>query len=101
MGFKQDMTPEQRSKFESFSYKRMLEERRGHNHSYLTDEKYDALIKKGYQIWDFDGIKETRSESEAEQVRDGLRATGHYASIYSWRQGQIIMREYMVFYRLK
>lgn len=40
MGHLKKMTPEQRSKFISWSYKRMLEERRGHYYPYWNDDKY-------------------------------------------------------------
>ena len=46
MGHLQEMNDKQRSEFQSYQYKRMLEERRGHNYKYHSDELEESLKEK-------------------------------------------------------
>jgi len=63
MGHLQDMTPEQRSKFLSWSHKRKLEEMRGHYYSWWNEEKY--------KDWHVD--RTTTSEEQAKKWMDELK----------------------------
>lgn len=65
MGHLQDMTPEQRSKFISWSHKRKLEEMRGHHYSWWNEEKFkDWKVLYKYT---------TTSEEQAKKWRDELK----------------------------
>ncbi len=65
-----------------FQYKQQLKAKRGHNYSYLTDELYQDLIKKGYNLHVFnDGNSTTMLECEAKDVVDDYRKKGFYARI--------------------
>lgn len=71
-------------------YKRMLEERRGHNYEYWS-KKHDELLKNGWEIlelrtsgrqWSRVFLREaTSSEWYAQEEVKKLRESGHYARI--------------------
>lgn len=63
MGHLKKMSLRQRSKFLSFSYKRKLEEMRGHYYPYWNDGKYN----------DWEIGKTTTSESQAKEWRDEMK----------------------------
>lgn len=94
MGHRQQMTPAQRSAFDSMSYKRMLEERKGHNHSYMTDKLYSQLEKQGYIAYE----SKSMGEGEAIEVRDKLRKEGNFARIIS-SANRLRIRDYEVYYK--
>jgi len=53
MGYKQKMTYKQRLKLSALQYKRMLEEKRGHNYEYWNEEKHNLLLRNGWKLADF------------------------------------------------
>ena len=80
-GFYKDMTEEQRHRLISLQYKRMLEERQGHNYEYWN-EKHEKMIEDGWQLHSFNGKKEaTRIEDDAILIVNELRSTGYNARI--------------------
>lgn len=107
MGHLQDMSDEQRSKFLSYSYKRKLEEQRGHNFEYWNDKKhYDLIENKGWALVGFEGSfgleDYTYSEIEAKEKVELLRQSNHFARIvcgYSKNVQKI--KTFSVIYKLK
>ena len=103
MGHLQEMNDKQRSEFQSYQYKRMLEERRGHNYKYHSDELEESLKEKGYEWYDFgSGLEQTNFEDEAIEAVENLRETGHYARIICERM-KVVQRVkyYSVAYKRK
>ena len=104
---KYNMSDSQRIELKSFQYKRMLEERRGHNYEYWNDEKHLKLIEKeGWQLqWFIDGnskFQHTLFESEAKRKVEKLRNGGYYARIVCGYT-KTVQREkhYSVIYKFK
>lgn len=91
MGHKQDMTSEQRLKWDLKNYKRRLEANKGSNYEYWS-EKHENLLENG---WDLFLITErstrqwgrifkrnsTSSEEHAKKYVKKLREDGNYARI--------------------
>lgn len=102
MGHRQQMSDKQRLEFDTMRYKRMLEARRGHNHSYMSDVLYEDLNKKGYERYLFNEElkKYVAHEEEAIKIRDELRNTGHFARIIS-SANKLRIREYEVWFKKK
>ena len=71
----------------SFQYKRMLEERRGHNYQYYSDKLQRYMDNKGYGFYPEHGFNYggadyiTTIESDAKQKVECLRISGYYARI--------------------
>ena len=63
MGHIQKMTPEQKSKFISWSHKRKLEEMRGHHHTWWNEYKF--------KDWKID--RSTTSEQEARKWKAEMK----------------------------
>lgn len=100
MNHRQQMNSRQRAEWDSRSYKRMLEEKRGHNHSYMTDKLWNDLHDKGYKRHVFKGSQqETMSELEAIEARDNYRKQGNFARIIS-TANKLRIRDYEVWYKL-
>jgi hypothetical protein len=82
MGHRQDMTRKQRLEWDSFAYSRKLEESKGHNYKYWTEDLENSQEAKGYDWYTFkDGKDYTSSELEAQNVVKELRGSKHYARI--------------------
>jgi hypothetical protein len=79
------------------AYAANLAARRGHNHSYMTDELYLHLTDSGYARHIF---TETGSELIAIRERDNLRTKGHFARIVS-TANKLRIRDYEVWYKSK
>lgn len=86
MGHRQDMTDKQRLDWDSWSYKRKLEESKGHNYQYHTDDLEKKWLANGYDFYEFkDGKEATSSENIAIKAVEALRADNHYARIICGR----------------
>ncbi|MBK7380597.1 MAG: hypothetical protein IPJ03_16700 [Ignavibacteriales bacterium] len=91
----------------AWKYARMLEEKRGHNYQYLSDDQWDKLKKKGYKMWDFGGDSAKRkdviqSEALANDVAIMLRQRGDYARVVAGRElNQQRIKMFSVIYRQK
>ena len=91
----------------SWKYARMLEEKRGHNYQYLSDDRWDELEKKGYKMWDFGGGASCtkredviQSESLANGIAIMLRQQGNYARVIAGRElNQQRIKMFSVIYR--
>ena len=91
MGHRQDMTVEERLKWDSENYRKRLEASKGSNYEYWND-KHEELLKNG---WDLYLITEkstrqwnkvfksysTSSEEHAQKYVKTLRSEGNYARI--------------------
>lgn len=65
-------------------YKRMLEERRGHNYEYWG-ERHENLLQRGWQILEIERRGKLEEATKSEWLAQGkvteLRKSGHYARI--------------------
>ncbi len=85
MGHRQDMTPEQRLKWDTENYKKRLEANKGSNYEYWND-KHEKMLQNG---WNLFLIVEksiicrysTSSEEHAKEVVQKLREQNNYARI--------------------
>ena len=89
----------------AFQYRRMLEERRGHNFAYLTNELYDYLTKKGFQRHKFNEIRghrsiSTGSENVAKEIVKQYREDGCFSRIICVTN-KIRIKEFTVWYKKK
>lgn len=80
----------------AYQYQRMLEERRGNNFSYPSEEERKKLSDRGYVE-----EKPTYSVEVAKERVVEWRKKGHYARIICEAQGKVRMREYIVIHRPK
>lgn len=96
MGHRQQMTPKQRLEWDTRNYKLRLEAKRGHNHSYMTDELYSQLENKGYKVWKFEIQYPT--ESQVNEKRDEFRKKGYYARIIC-SATRLRIRQYELYYK--
>lgn len=86
MGHRQDMTKEQRREWDSRSYRRAMEARRGHSFEYWNDDKHEEMLKNGWSLYQFSSKPMTEwfstiSEKSAKEVVAKLRSEGNYARI--------------------
>jgi hypothetical protein len=102
MGHLKNMTEGQRLKFFSWSYKTMLESRRGHNYEYWS-EKHDELLENGWKMFEFKHRAEaSSSENIAKNKVDELRQSGHYARIVCGLQKNVQrIKMYSIIYKLR
>jgi hypothetical protein len=112
MGHRQDMTPEQRLKWDCDNYKKKLEANKGSNYEYWN-AKHDELLKNG---WDLFLITETSirqssqtfkrcstsSENQAKKSVERLRNDGNYARIICGYDKNIQrVKMYSIIYKAK
>lgn len=91
MGHRQDMTPEQRLKWDCDNYKKKLEANKGSNYEYWSD-KHERLLENGWELFlitetstrqwaqTFKKLS-TSSEYHAKKFVEQLRNNGNYARI--------------------
>jgi hypothetical protein len=85
MGHRQDMTPEQRLKWDCDNYKKRLEANKGSNYEYWTD-KHDKMLENGWEQFNFKSKCgyidfSTTYEDDAKEKVIELRSQGNYARI--------------------
>lgn len=80
----------------AYQYRRMIEERRGNNFAYPTEEEWGKIETMGY-VCD----EPTYSIVHAKNRVAELRSNGYYCRIVCRAQGKIRMREYIVIHRPK
>lgn len=91
MGHRQDMTPEQRSKWDSDNYKKRLEANKGSNYEYWSGN-HDNMLQNGWSLFlitetstrQWGKIFESYStsfEEHAKKFVKQLRETNNYARI--------------------
>lgn len=89
----------------AWKYKRMLEERRGHNYQYVNDDVYMKLEKQGYKYHSFEKentySQETWSELHALEIVKEYRDTGHYSRIVCFPNDIRGLKTFCVIYRKK
>jgi len=103
MGHRQDMTPQQRLKWDCDNYKKRLEANRGSNFEYWND-KHEEMLKRG---WDLFLMKDkampqyaTASEYHAKKYVEQLRSEGNYARIVCGYEKNIQrVKMYSIIYR--
>lgn len=101
MGHRQKMTRKQRNAWDAMQYKARLHANRGHNYTYLTDDIYKDLERKGYKILRGIDIPETiHSESTAISYVREFRHKGYYARVFCIAN-RLRIKEYCVFYKKK
>lgn len=77
---------DKKNDLKAYQYKRMLEERKGHNYQYYTDDIGKELEEKGYEFYLFTNRmnrkdEATQFEHVAKEVVEQLRNSGHFARI--------------------
>jgi len=88
--------------FKSYQYRRMLEERRGHNYQYPNNEQQIKNDELGYVHHKFDDGKfDTRFEDEAKETVERYRSNGYYSRIVIYQNRIVGMKYYSVIYRKK
>ena len=111
MGHRQDMTPEQRLKWDIENYKRKLEANKGSNYEYWSD-KHEELLKNG---WDLSKMTyknrntnatyeeyATSSELMAKEEVEKLRNDGNYARIVcGYEKNRQRVKMYSVIFKAK
>jgi hypothetical protein len=112
MGHRQDMTSEQRLKWDCDNYKKRLEANKGSNYGYWND-KHDELLKNG---WDLFLITEkstrqwnkifqsyaTSSEEHAKKFVQQLRSEGNFARIVcGYEKNRQRVKMYSIIYKSK
>jgi hypothetical protein len=118
MGHRQDMTPEQRLKWDCDNYKKKLEANKGSNYEYWNT-KHDELLKNG---WDLFLITETSikqssqtfqlsqtfkrcstsSETHAKKFVEQLRSDNNYARIVcGYDKNRQRVKMYSIIYKAK
>ena len=91
MGHRQDMTPEQRLKWDTENYKKRLEANKGSNYEYWND-KHEKMLQNGWKLFlitetstrQWSKILEqysTSSEEHAQKFVKQLREQNNYARI--------------------
>ena len=89
---KYNMNNEARIELKYYQYKRMLEERRGHNFEYWNDEKHEKMLKNGWFLFEYpcSGKRNWNihcekyaitSEYYAKKYLKQLRESGNFARI--------------------
>lgn len=84
-----------------FQYKRMLEERRGHNYQYPNNKQQIKLDELGYKHHLFNGRDDTTSELLAIEVVKDYRSKNYYSRIVCYPNEIIGLKTFSVVYRLK
>ena len=112
MGHRQDMTPEQRLKWDCDNYKKKLEANKGSNYEYWNT-KHDEILKNG---WDLFLITETptrqwsqtfkrhstSSAHHAKKFVEQLRNEGNYARIVcGYNKNRQRVKMYSIIYKAK
>ena len=112
MGHRQDMTTEQRLKWDCDNYKKKLEANKGSNYEYWNN-KHDELLKNG---WDLFLTTETptrqwskifkrfstSSEEHAKKFVEKLRNEGNYARIVcGYDKNKQRVKMYSIIYKAK
>lgn len=85
MGHRQDMTQEQRLKWDCDNYRKRLEANKGSNYEYWT-EKHDNMLDSGWDLVSFRDLSQTfeqhtRYETKAKEKVKELREKGNFARI--------------------
>lgn len=87
MGHRQEMTREQRIKWDGMQYQAKLDANKGHNYEYWNDDKHGKLLNEGWELFSFP-VKSIISETEATvsehtaiEALDKLRTEGNFARI--------------------
>jgi hypothetical protein len=111
MGHRQDMTPEQRLKWDTENYKRRLEANKGSNYEYWND-KHEELLKNGWGLYKMtyksrnsDSTYEeysTPAEDLAKEVVEKLRGENNYARIVcGYDKNKQRVKMYSIIYKKK
>ena len=85
MGHRQDMTPEQRLKWDIENYKKKLQANKGSNYEYWNN-KHNSMLENGWKLLNFRNIDQcfqmhTMYEYHAKKFVEDLRNNGNYARI--------------------
>jgi hypothetical protein len=91
MGHRQDMTSQQRLKWDTENYKKRLESKKGSNYEYWSD-KHEKMLQNGWDLFLITGTStrqwsetfkrySTSSEDHAKKFVDELRNNNNYARI--------------------
>ena len=108
----QEMTPEQRLRFDTDNYRKKLEANKGSNYEYWKD-KHDKLLENGYDLYEFvqkstiqysARFKKfaTSSEHHAQKAVEQLRESGNYARIIcGYEKNRQRLKMYSVIYKPK
>ena len=125
MGHRQDMTPEQRLKWDCDNYKKRLDANKGLNFEYWN-EKHEKLLKKGWELFlitetstrQLSQIKKrhpleltmkqlsktlsTTSVDHAKKIVEQLRSEGNYARIVcGYNMNKLRVKMYSIIYKAK
>jgi hypothetical protein len=110
MGHRQDMTPEQRLKFDIQNYQRKLASNKGSNFEYWND-KHEKMLGNGWELflipYKRKGIEiyktyATSSEDHAKDFVEQLRQEGNYARIVcGYEKTRQRIKMYSVIYKHK
>lgn len=103
MNHRQKMTDKQRHEWDVMQYKARLKAHRGSQRNYLSEEKRDDLISKGYKNYIFDtGKPETHFDFIAKDKVKQLRESGHFARVVVNPAYQIKgTQTYCIYYKQK
>ena len=92
----------------AYQYKRLLEERRGHNYQYINDEQYLKNEKLGYKYHRFEQSSDrifesisTMNEKLAKEVVRKYRSDGYFSRIVCHPNEIIGAKDFYVIYRKK
>jgi hypothetical protein len=106
MGHRQNMTPQQRLKWDCDNYKKRLEAKRGSNYEYWN-EKHESMIGNGWQLFNFRNIDQcfetyTMYEFEAKEIVSELREKNNYARIVcGYDKNKLRIKVYSIIYKAK
>ena len=110
MGHRQDMTPEQRLRFDIENYKKKLISNKGSNFEYWND-KHEKMLENGWDLFLIThkrkGIEiyknySTSSEDHAKEFVEQLRQEGNYARIVcGYEKTRQRVKMYSVIYKPK
>jgi hypothetical protein len=110
MEHRQDMTPKQRHVLNDMQYKARLQAKRGHNHTYWSDDKHDKLFELGWKMYKFPinhrgKITEsdsTMSENIAVETQKQLITDGYLAKLFCGYDKNIQrIKTFSILYKLK
>jgi hypothetical protein len=109
MGHRQDMTPEQRLKWDIDNYKKRLNANKGSNYEYWND-KHEKLLQSGWNLFlitktQWNQIFNRYSTSSVEHAKkfvEQLRSEGNYARIVcGYDKNKQRVKMYSIIYKAK
>ena len=113
MGHRQDMTPEQRLKWDCDNYRKRIESKRGRNYEYWKDEKHNKMLENGWNLYVFTeksryswGKKMVKhavsSEDYAKLELSKIRKGGNFARIVcGYEQNRQRIKMYSIIFKPK